>query len=139
MNDISLRKIIKSNGNLRKSLLTWAKYKYNCYTVPQILKDAIKKDIIKIDYYNYLYIKYGLNRCIVTLFNNLYSEYKLDDINGKMEVLYKDLLLIINNFKMDLNKIDDNPPCYYNDNICFLKCSYCMERKKVDKAVQTDN
>ena len=139
MNDTPLRKIIKSNGNLRNSLLTWAKYKYNCYTVPKVLKNIIKKEINKIYYYNYLYIKYGLNRCIVNLFNNLYFEYKFDDINSKMEVLYENLLLIVNNFKMNLNKPDDNPPCYYNNNICILKCSYCIDKKLVDKAVQTDN
>ena len=119
--------------------MTWTKYKYNCYSVPTILKDVIKKEIIKIDYYNYLYIKYGLNKTIVRLFNNLYSEYKLDDINGRMAVLYHDLLLIINNFNMNQNNVDDNPPCYYNTSICILKCNFCIDKKLVDRIVQTDN
>ena len=138
--DLELRTFIKNNGIFRRLLLIWAKNEYDCYNVPIILKNSIKKELIKIYRYNELFITKGLNNTILELFKNLVNEYT-DKTDNKSP--NKNLLMYfktLNNIRNELykntisdyhpNRLDDYSLCKNSNQLtkhCLPNCKWCLE------------
>jgi len=138
--DLELRTFIKNNGIFRRALLLWAKNQYDCYNVPIILKNSIKKELIKIYRYNELFIAEGLNNTMLELFKNLVNEYT-EETNNKSP--NKNLLMYIkthNSIRNKLykntisdyhpNRLDDYPLCKNSKQLtknCLPNCKWCLE------------